>query len=62
MAMSEQMVKSESVYRSAFTCLVTSDSVLAYEEETQEKPYFVIQYCNRQPSLNVRVFIKHTNY
>lgn len=48
MAMSEQMVKSESVYRRAFTCLVTSDSVLAYEEGTQEKPYFVIQYCNRK--------------
>lgn len=48
MAISEQMVKSESVYRRAFTCLVTSDSVLAYEEGTQEKPYFVIQYCNRK--------------
>lgn len=36
MAMSEQMVKSESVYRRAFTCLMTSDSVLAYMEETEQ--------------------------
>lgn len=53
MAMSEQMVKSESVYKRAFTCLMTSVSVLAYMEETEQYPYFVIQYCNRQSSIKV---------